>query len=263
MKSFKAAAGFAMLALAFPAAAVAHTGAATVSCTAASFSFMNFATGVNTISYKITVDGTTSAEGTFTLNAAGGREGTLALPLTLHDTHQVRAFAWWGPGGVQDQNTRPASAPALADKVLYCPAAVTAPAPAPVVVAPAVVPPVAAAPVPALAAPAIGVLSETARSAPSVRLAVQPGCASRHVRVTVSARLMSRVRISVNGKLARTVNVRSGARSITTLVPLRRLGSSVQTVTTRISFRNGAPARRLSSPARRCSRVAVVPQFTG
>jgi hypothetical protein len=134
----------------------------------------------------------------------------------------------------------------------------TAPAPAPVPPAPA---PVAAAPAPV--PPAIGVLAETARSAPIVRLAVQPACASRHVRVTVAGRLMSRVRISVNGRYARTVSVKPGVRSITTLVALRRSGRAIQTVTTHVSFRNGAPPRRLSGPARRCSQLTVAPQFAG
>ena len=262
MKSFKAAAGLAMLALSFPAVAAAHTGAATVSCTGAQFSFVNFAAGSNTVNYKVTIDATTSVQGTFMLNAAGGRQGTLAVPLTLNNTHQVRAFAWWGPAAIQDGNTRPASSHPLADKVLHCPAAppppLTAPAPAP---APLVVAPVAAAPAPV--PPAIGVLSETARSVPNVRLAVQPACASRHVRVTVAGQLMSRVRISVNGRHARTVSVKPGARSITTLVALRRSGRSVQTVTTNISFRNGARPRRLSGPARRCSQLTVTPHFTG
>jgi response regulator NasT len=115
--------------------------------------------------------------------------------------------------------------------------------------------PVTPAPVPA----AIKVLADRARSAPTVRLAVQAACASRHVRVTVSGRLMRQVRASVNGTHARALNVTSGARSITTPVALGRTGARVQMVTTRVSFRNGARARTMSAPARRCSPVTVTP----
>jgi hypothetical protein len=34
-------------------------------------------------------------------------------------------------------------------------------------------------------------------------------------------------------------------------------------VTARVSFRNRARARTMSAPARRCTPVAVIPQFTG
>jgi hypothetical protein len=267
MKSFKAAAGLGLLLLTFPATALAHTAAATVSCTGAQFSFQRFSPGSNTVNYKVTVDNdnNVAAHGTFKLNEAGGSAGHLAVPLTIYGTHVVRAFAWWGPTGTQTGETRPANSPALATEQVHCAAAPLAAAPAPTPAAPAAVAaPVAAAPAPAPPAPpAIGVLSETARSAPAVRLSVQPGCAARHVRVTVSGRLMSQVRISVSGRHARTVTVKPNARSVTTLVALRRNGPAVQTVTTRITFRNGANARRLISPARRCSQVAVAPKFTG
>ena len=262
MKSFKAAAGLGLVLLTFPSAALAHTAAATVSCTEANFSFQRFSAGSNTVNYKVTVDDATMpvAHGTFMLKEAGGSAGHLTVPLTIYGTHKLAAFAWWGPTGTQTGETRPANSPALATKVVQCAAAPLAATPAPASPAPAAAP-VAAAPAPA--PPAIGVLSETARSAPAVRLSVQPGCAARHVRVTVSGRLMSQVRISVSGRHARTVKVKPTARSVTTLVALRRNGPAVQTVTTRITFRNGANARRLISPARRCSQVAVAPQFTG
>lgn len=262
MKSFKAAAGLGLLLLTFPTAALAHTAAATVSCTGAEFSFQRFSAGSNTVNYKVTVDTTMSAQGTFTLNAAGGSAGHLTVPLTIYGTHEVRAFAWWGPTGTQTGETRPANSPALATAVVHCAAAPLTATPAPASPAPAAVAaPVAA--VPAPAPPAIGVLSESARSKPDLRMSVQPGCGSRHVRVTVSGRLMSQVRIAVNGRHARTVKVKRTARSVTTLVALRPNGPAVQTVTTRITFRNGAQARRLISPARRCSQVAVAPTFTG
>jgi hypothetical protein len=259
MKSFKAAAGLGLLLLTFPAAAMAHTAAATVSCTSAAFSFQRFSPGSNTVNYKVTVDSQVAAQGTFTLNAAGGSAGNLTVPLTIYDTHEVHAYAWWGPTGTQTGETRPANSPALAHAIVQCAGRpVTQAPPPPVAAGPA---PVAAAPAPAPAAS--GVLAETVRSAPTVRMAVQRGCGSRHVRVTVSGRLMSQVRISVSGRHARTVRVKPAARSVSTLVPLRRTGPAVQTVTTRITFRNGARERRLISPARRCSQVAVAPLFTG
>jgi hypothetical protein len=262
MKSFKAAAGLGLLLLTFPTAALAHTAAATVSCTGAEFSFQRFSAGSNTVNYKVTVDNTMSAQGTFTLNAAGGSAGHLTVPLSIYGSHEVQAFAWWGPTGTQTGETRPANSLALATAVVHCAAPVLAATPAPASPAPAAVAaPVAA--VPAPAPPAIGVLSESARSKPALRMSVQPGCGSRHVRVTVSGRLMSQVRIAVNGRHARTVKVKRTARSVTTLVALRPNGPAVQTVTTRITFRNGAQARRLISPARRCSQVAVAPTFTG
>jgi hypothetical protein len=257
MKTLKAVVALAVLALSLPAAALAHTGAATVSCTGADFSFQDFAAGSNTINYKITVDNSTAAVGTYTLDLAGGREGQLSVPLTVYDAHQVKAFAWWGPAGVMNGETRPAGSPPLADQLVHCPAAppppVATPSPAPVTPAPA----------PAPAPAAIKVLADRASSAPTARLTLKSACASRHVRVTVSGRLMRQVRVSVNGRHARTLDVGRGARSITTVVALTRGSQRVQVVTTRISFRNGARARTISAPAQRCSPVTVVPQFTG
>jgi hypothetical protein len=265
MKSFKAATGLGLVLLSFPAAAAAHTATAAVSCTSADFSFQHFSAGTNTVSYKVLLDDNVNvplAVGTFTLNEAGGSAGHRTVPLTVYGDHTLQALAWWGPEGTQTHEMRPADSPPLVIADVHCAARPVAATPAPA--APAVAPvvaPVAAAPAPT--APGIGVLSETVRSARVVRLAVQPGCGSRHVRVTVSGRLMSQVRISVNGRHARTVNVKPNARSVTTLVALRRTGPAVQTVATRITFRNGAHARRLISPARRCSQLAVKPQFTG
>ena len=257
MKTLKAVAALVLVALGFPAAALAHSGAATVSCTAANFSFVKFQAGSNTVNYQVTVDGTTSIQGTYTLDVAGGTQGKLALPLALNDTHRVKAYAWWGPAGIQDGHTRLATSPALADQVLHCPAA-PPPPPAPAPIAPA--PVVVAAPA---APPASAVAGVSVSSAPTARLAIQAACATRHVRVTVSARLMRQVCFSVNGQRARTVNVSPGARSVTALVALRRNGPAVQAVTTRVSFRNGTAPRTLKAPARRCTPVAVIPQFTG
>jgi len=263
MKMLKRAGGLALVALACsPAAAMAHTGAATVSCTGADFSFVKFQAGSNTVNYKVTVDGATTAEGTFVLDQAGGTQGHLNVPFTLYDTHRVQAFSWWGPAGTADGNTRPASSPALADKIVDCaaaPAPITVPV-VPVVPAPA---PAAATPAAATPAPTIAVAGERVVSAPAPRLTVQSACAVTHARVTVAARLMRQVRFSVKGRPARTVNVAPGLRSVTALVALRPRGPVAQKVTTRITFRNGTRARTLVAVARRCSSAAVVPTFTG
>jgi hypothetical protein len=266
MKMLKRAGGLALVALACsPAAAIAHTGAATVSCTGAELSFVKFAAGSNTANYRITVDAATVAEGTYVLDQAGGKQGHLSVPLTIYDTHQVKAFAWWGPAGTADGHTRPASSPALADSVVHCPAApapiitpVVPPAPAPVAAAPA-----ASTPPAATAAPTIAVLGERVISAPAPRLYVQSSCAATHARVTVAALQMRQVRFSVKGRPARTVDVAPGRRSVTTLVALRPSGAVAQKVTTRISFRNRTRTRTLVAVARRCSSAAVLPKFTG
>jgi hypothetical protein len=266
MKMLKRAGLLALVALACsPAAALAHTGAATVSCTSAELSFVNFHAGSNTVNYKVTVDATTVAQGTFVLDQAGGTQGHLSVPLTIYDTHQVQAFSWWGPAGTADGHTRPAASPALVDKTVHCPAApapITVPvvpvAPAPVAAAPAAATPAAAAP-----APTIAVAGERVVSAPAPRLSVQSACASTHARVTVAARLMRTVRFSVKGRPARTVAVAPGLRSVTALVALRPRGPVVQKVTTRITFRNGTRPRTLVAAARRCSSAAVLPKFTG
>jgi hypothetical protein len=263
MKLFKRSGVLALLALACsPSMALAHTGAATVSCTGAEFSFVKFQAGSNTVNYKVTVDGATAAEGTYKLDQAGGTQGHLSVPLTIYDTHRVQAFSWWGPAGTVDGHTRLATSAALADKVVSC-AAAPAPITVPVVSAPAAPAPVAATPAAATPAPTIAVAGERVVSAPAPRLSVQAACAVTHARVTVAASLMRQVRFSVKGRPARTVTVAAGRRSITTLVALRPRGPVAQKVTTRITFRNGARPRTLVAVARRCSSAAVVPKFTG
>jgi hypothetical protein len=263
MKVLKRAGALAVVALVCaPAAALAHTGAASVSCSGADFSFVNFRAGSNTVNYKVTVDGATTAEGTYVLDQAGGTQGHLNVPFALYDTHRVQAFAWWGPAGIVDGHTRPSTSPALADKVLSCPAA-PAPITTPVVpVAPAPAP-AAETPVAATASPTIAVAGQRVVSVPAPRLSVQQACAVTHARVTVAASLMRQVRFSVKGRPARTVTVAPGRRSVTALVALRPRGPAAQKVTTRITFRNGTRPRTLVAVARRCSPAAVVPTFTG
>jgi hypothetical protein len=263
MKMVGKAAGLALVVLACsPAAALAHTGAATVSCTGAELSFAKFAAGSNTVHYRVTVDASTAAEGTFVLDQAGGMQGHLSVPLTIYDTHQVTAFAWWVPAETVDGHTRPATSPALADKVVHCPAA-PAPTTVPVAPTPVAPAPIAATPAAATPSPTLVVAGERATSTPAPRLYVQSACAATHARVTVAARQMRQVRFSVKGRSVRTIDVAPGLRSITTLVALRPRGPVAQKVTTRITFRNGTRARTLVAVARRCSSAAVVPTFTG
>ena len=258
MKRLNTAVALALLALVcLPAAALAHVGSANVSCSGASFTWVDFDAGSNTVNYKIIVD-TTVVQGTFVLNEGGGTGGHLTVPLTLYGSHRVQANSWWGPAGTATGETRLESSPPLADRMVQCAAAPPAPITTPI--APAAPAPAAA---PPAATPTLAVAGERVSSAPIARLAVQESCAVKSARVTVKAVRMRQVRISVKGRPARTVTVAPGARRVTTLVPLRRHGAAVQKVTTRITFRNGAPARTLVAVARRCSRAAVAPTFTG
>jgi hypothetical protein len=253
MKTLNAAVALALLSLVcLPSTAFGHIGAATVSCTGVSFTWVDFDAGSNTVNYRIDVDSTTAVQGTFVLNEAGGTTGHLTVPLTLYDTHRVQANSWWGPAGTATGETRPASSPPLADQVVHCPAAPP--------------PPIAPAPAPSVApalTPIIAVAGERVVSAPTLRVSIQQACAARHARVTVKGSSMRRVRFSVKGHSARTVTVAPGARTVSALVALRRHGPAVQKVTTRITFSNGAPARTLVAAARRCAPAVVVPKFAG
>jgi hypothetical protein len=253
MKRLNAAVALALLALVcLPSTAFGHIGSATVSCTGVSFTWVDFDAGSNTVNYRIDVDSTTTVQGTFVLNEAGGTSGHLTVPLTLYDTHRVQANSWWGPAGTATGETRLPSSPPLADQVVHCPAAPPAPIAAPIAAAPVAAP-----------APMVAVAGERVSSAPTIRLSVQQACAARHARITVKGSSMRRVSFSVKGRRARTVTVAPGARRITALVALRRHGPAVQKVTTRITFNNGAPARTLVAAARRCAPAVVVPKFAG
>jgi hypothetical protein len=267
MKWLKAVPALALLALAFPASALAHTGAATVSCTGADLTFTAFAAGANTVNYRVTVDGATFRQGTFTL-PGDGTAGTLHVPYALNDTHTVEAFAWWGPENIHDGHTRLESSPALASQQVDCPASPPTTPPATPPTTTTTPPPVATPPAPPAAVtapvqtPASAVAGTQARSA-TASLAVPRSCASRTVRVRVSGRQIRRVTLLVNGRRVRTVNVRANQRSVTVRVPLRRSGSARQRIQARVTFRNGARARNLSATVRRCAQTAVAPQFTG
>lgn len=257
MKMLTKAGALSLLVLACaPAAALAHTGAATVACTGATFSFSNFRNGSNTVNYRVDVDGVTVAQSTYLLNPNG--TGQVAVPLALNDTHRVTAYSWWGPAGIVDGNTRPASSPPLADELLDCPGAppiATPSPPAPAATAPAATTPAVA--------PQIAVQGERVAAVPAPRLSVQQSCAAKTARVTVAAVQMRTVRFSVSGRPSRTVTVARGRRTVTVHVPLRMHGPAAQRVTTRITFRNGTRARTLVAVATRCGTAAVAPKFTG
>ena len=235
----------AALALLAPAAAQAHTGAAQVACTGADFNFKLFAPGSNTVHYAVTVDGTTAASGDFTLNANGGREGALHVPLALTGNHLVTANAWWGRAGIVDGNTRSGYAPPLAKQKVYCPPPATPPAP------PAATPP-----------PPAGAVAGVQVSSPaSARASFASSCASRTARITIVGRQMRSVTLFVNGHRIRTVRVAAGTRTLQVRVPIAR--GRAQIVSARVTFRNGARARTLRNHAVRCAAAQVQPQFTG
>jgi len=78
----------------------------------------------------------------------------------------------------------------------------------------------------------------------------------------MSVRNVRRVTLSINGRRVRTVNLAANARTLSVAVPLRSSGPRRQTVTARVTFTNGTPARTLRVSVVRCAQV-VRPQFTG
>jgi hypothetical protein len=266
MKMLKAAGILAVLALAaFPGAALAHTGKATLSCAGVQFDYALFPAGSNTVHYKIVVDNGAPQTGDFVLNQAGGTSGSLSVPLNLGGTHTVAAYTWWGPAGVVaghtgGSQTQPAAygtgtcdtpaPPATTPSGGSAPTSTSTPAAATV--------PAVAAPAPAQGVQGVKV-SSPARTAV---LGARTSCASRVVRVTVRGQQMRSVAFSVNGRHVRTVSVRSGQRSVRAALAMRNRRAS-QVVSATVRFRNGAAARTLSARASRCAQVAVQPQFTG
>lgn len=248
------AAAFAAL-LIVPGAALAHVGAATVSCTAADFQFSRFAAGTNTVQYLVTIGSAPAAQGTFTLDQAGGTSGALHVPLAVTGTATVEAYAWWGPEGTVNGATRPYASPPLASEQLTC---ATPPS------APPVAPPAAPAPVAAPAAPAQGVAGVT-ETAPAriADLRVPSRCVENTARVTVVGRFMRSVTFVIKGRPHVTRSVAAGRRSVSALLTLRKRGPVRQVVTARVRFRNGARPVTLAGVATRCARSAVQPPFTG
>ena len=262
MKMLKAAGILAVLALAaFPGAALAHTGKATLSCAGVQFDYALFPAGSNTVHYKIVVDNGAPQTGDFVLNQAGGTSGSLTVPLDLGGTHTVAAYTWWGPAGVVAGHTGGSQTQPAAYGTGTC-APTTPPATTP---SPAPAAPPAAATIPAVAAPAPAQGVQGVKVSSPARTAVlgaRTSCASRVVRVTVRGQQMRSVAFSVNGRHVRTVSVRSGQRSVRAALAMRNRRAS-QVVSATVRFRNGAAARTLSARASRCAQVAVQPQFTG
>ena len=272
MKTLKAAGVLALLALAFPAGALAHVGSATVSCTAADFHFSRFLAGANTIHYKVTAESLLVAHGDFALNQSGGTAGYLHVPLTMYGPHTVKAYAWWGPAGTVMEQTGGSEIMPMAVQPLSCAQAPPAPVPAPPTgnvapvtpATPVAAPPSAAvAPAPAPSAPAGAVQGVTVSSPARIaHLGAQSVCSTHAVRVTVAGRQMRDIAFSINGRHVRTVTVRTGQRSVSASLPMRNRHAS-QVVTAHVRFRNSPKTRNLSARASRCAQVAVAPQFTG
>jgi hypothetical protein len=259
LKTLKTAGALAMLALAFPAGALAHTGTATVSCTAADFDFYNFGAGSNTVHYAVKVDNVPVAGGNFALDQAGGTKGTLHVPLAVYGAHTVTAYAWWGPIGTVAGHTGGSATVPMAVGTVSC-AAAPAPPPAPAAPAPAAPAPAAAAPV---STPTSAVLGQEVTSPARIaRLGASRSCTSRRVRVTVAGQAMRRITFRVNGRVVRTVNVRAGRRSVRASLPMTTRRAA-QVVTARVTFGNGARPRTLVARTARCAQAAVAPQFTG
>ena len=259
----KAAIAVVALVLLVPAAAQAHTGAATVSCDSADFTFKLFQPGSNTVHYSVTVDGSVYKSGDYTLDQNGGRQGALHVPLDLTGDHYVIANAWWGPAGVVNGEKRSQYAPPLAKKKVYCPAPPPVTPPSTPPAAPPVTPatPPAAAPAPAAAPPASAVAGVQAQSPATARAAFAASCASHTAQITIRGTQMRSVTLSVNGHRVRTVRVSSKTRTVRVRVPIAR--GRAQIVSARVSFRNGTAAKTLTNRAVRCAAAQVAPQFTG
>jgi hypothetical protein len=107
---------------------------------------------------------------------------------------------------------------------------------------------------------ASGVAGVSQRSA-RASIRAQRVCATRSARVTMAVANVRRVVFSIDGRRVRTVNVAASARRVSVALPLRASGPRRQTVTARVTFRNGTAARTLRVRVTRCA--AVRPQFTG
>ena len=241
MRAIRIAVAALAVALVLPVAAEAHTVTPNVNCSAATLSYES--TAGTTLSYQIVVNGVPTVANSFVVPATQ-LTGTLSVPYSAPAgpfTVTVNAVFSTGETGSVTQS-------------LMC---TTPPAP------PAAPAPPANAPPPAGGtAPAQGVAGVEAATA-TARVAAQQACASRSARITVSGRLIRQVTFSVNGRRVRTVSVRSSQRTVRVSVPLSRGGAARQTVTVRVTFRNGAAPRTLTTRATRCAQGAVSPQFTG
>jgi hypothetical protein len=97
----------------------------------------------------------------------------------------------------------------------------------------------------------------TRAAAATARVSARRSCPTRSARVTMTGRSIRQVTFLVNGRRARIVTVRAGARRLTVSVRLSRSSAARQRITARVMFRNGAAARTLNTTARRCAHAAV------
>ena len=245
MRAIRIAVAALAVALVLPVAAEAHTVTPNVNCSAATLSYES--TAGTTLSYEIVVNGVPTVANSFVVPATQ-LTGTLSVPYSAPAgpfTVTVNAVFSTGERGSVTQS-------------LMC----TAPPAPPAAPAPPVTTPAAGGTAPVAQKPAQSVAGTEAASA-SANVAAQKACASRSARITVSGRLIRQVTFSVNGRRVRTVSVRASQRRVRVSVPLSRGGAARQTVTVRVTFRNGAAPRTLTARATRCAQGAVSPQFTG
>ena len=247
------------VALAWPAAAQAHTVTPNVDCSAATLVYES--TAGTTLHYEVVVNGVSTLNDSFVVPSSP-ISGTLTVPYSAPTgpfTVSVNAKFSTGETGTVTESmtcTTPPPPP-------------PPPPPAPPPAQPAASPPAPqAASQPANAVtpapnPASGVAGEQV-SAPAsrARLAAHSACRARVVRVTVTGRQIRDIAFSINGRHVRTITVRARRRSVKVSLPMRNRRAS-QVVRARVRFRNGARPRTLSVRASRCAQAAVRPTFTG
>ena len=125
----------ALLALIAAGTAQAHVGSISIDCSAVTFNFTKFPSGVSQIDYSIRVDGHTSAAGTFGVT---GPVDSYAVTSPVQGNHEVAADASWSADGGGSLHASanltcaaPAPPPAPAPAPLPAPPLFPAPPPAP------------------------------------------------------------------------------------------------------------------------------------
>jgi hypothetical protein len=238
--------------LALPAVAQAHEVTPNADCTAATLVYVS--TAGTTLSYEIVVNGAAAVQDSFVVPSSA-TSGTLTVPYT----------APTGPFTVTVNAKFSTGETGTVTKSMTC---VAPPAPPPPPPPPPAAPSAASQPAPPVnvttpaTPPASQVAGQQASRPASARLAARSSCRARTVRVTVTGRRMRTIAFSVNGRHVRTVTVRAGQRTVEVSLPMTK-GRASQVVRARVRFRNGAPARTLTSRTSRCGQAAVQPQFTG
>ena len=255
MKTLKAAGVLVLLALALPTAALAHTGSATVSCTAAEFHFSNFLAGVNTVHYDVTVDNVAVAHGDFALDQSSGA-GYLNVPLTVYGRPHGPRLRLVGPDRHRQRAHR-RQRHGADDPLSSCRAW---PPPRPRHPHPPPFPPAPPPPRSGTRECRPGREGVARRRGPLVSA---PGRSARP-RWCVSLSPDARCATSPSRSTGATPGP-SPSAAVDALCRHRFPGDrhAAQVITAHVRFRNGAKARNLSARATRCAQVAVAPQFTG